>query len=66
MKVVPLSECIVSVVPLLEVNLLNARKKVSVDKSIDCFKCIARTVAQVNKQIYIFWLCIFLTSMGPS
>lgn len=63
MKVVPLSKCIVSVVPLLEIN---ARKKVSVDKSIDCFKCIVRTVAQVNKQIYICWVCLFLTSMGPS
>lgn len=67
MKVVPLSETLVSDVPWSEINLLNTRTKVSVDKSFTSSKCNARTVPQVNRQIYILWVGLFvLTNMGPT
>lgn len=56
-KVVSFTDYIVRGVPLLEMHLLNAKTKVSVDKSFNCSKYIARTV---DRQICIFLVCLFV------
>jgi len=56
LKVLALSDITVAGKPRLPQNLQNANKKEETFKSLTNSRCMARIAAQVNKQIYVFFI----------